>query len=81
MILPSGFRGPGFWRSDVPLIQDQIQPAFAEIWNQLDRIDAQLEGDAEQTVLVDRQPPPTRKGESGGEPKYLDTTLPVACPF
>ncbi|HEY9199429.1 MAG TPA: hypothetical protein VIR60_08685, partial [Gammaproteobacteria bacterium] len=38
------------WRSDVPLIQDQIQPAFAEIWNQLDSIDAQIEGDAEQNV-------------------------------
>jgi hypothetical protein len=39
-----------------------------------------LKLDPEQTVLVDRQPPVTRKGESGGEPKYLDTTLPVAFP-
>lgn len=39
-----------------------------------------LKLDPEQTVLVDRQPPPARRGESGGEPKYLDTSLPVAFP-
>lgn len=39
-----------------------------------------LKLDPEQAVLVDRQPAPARKGESGGEPKYLDTTLPVAFP-
>jgi hypothetical protein len=40
-----------------------------------------LKLDPEQTVLVDRQPPAApRKGESAGEPKYIDTTLPVAFP-
>ena len=39
-----------------------------------------LKLDPEQGVLVDRQPPASRKGESGGEPKYLDTTLPVSFP-
>jgi len=40
-----------------------------------------LKLDPEQDVLVDRQPPPaSRKGESAGEPKYLDTSLPVAFP-
>jgi hypothetical protein len=39
-----------------------------------------LKLDPEQTVLVDRQPPAPRRGESGGEPKYLDTSLPVAFP-
>lgn len=38
------------WRSDVPLIQDKVQPAFAEIWNLLDSIDVQLESDAEHDV-------------------------------
>jgi len=38
-----------------------------------------LKLDPEQAVLVDRQPPPApHKGESPGEPKYLDTSLPVA---
>jgi len=40
-----------------------------------------LKLDPEQTVLVDRQPAVApRKGESGAEPKYLDTSLPVAFP-
>jgi len=40
-----------------------------------------LKLDPGQTVLVDRQPPAAaRKGESAGEPKYLDTTLPVSFP-
>ena len=39
-----------------------------------------LKLDAAQTVLVDRQPPAARKGEPGGEPKYLDTALPVNFP-
>jgi len=40
-----------------------------------------LKLDPEQGVLIDRQPPAAaRKGESAGEPKYLDTTLPVAFP-
>jgi len=40
-----------------------------------------LKLDPEQSVLIDRQPPAAaRKGESAGEPKYLDTTLPVAFP-
>lgn len=39
-----------------------------------------LKLDPEQTVLVDRQPPAPRKGEAGGEPRYLDTSLPVAFP-
>lgn len=38
------------WRSDVPMILEQIQPAFAELWNQLDRIDEQLERDAERNT-------------------------------
>jgi hypothetical protein len=34
--------------------------------------------DPGQTVLIDRQPAAAaRKGERAGEPKYLDTTLPV----
>jgi hypothetical protein len=36
--------------------------------------------DPEQAVLIDRQPPPARRGESGGEPKYLDSSLPVSFP-
>lgn len=40
-----------------------------------------LKLDPEQNVLVDRQAPPAaHKGESAGEPKYLDTSLPVAFP-
>jgi hypothetical protein len=39
-----------------------------------------LKLDPEQTVLVDRQPPPSRRAESGAQPKYLDTSLPVAFP-
>src|SRR2546427_9348565 len=39
-----------------------------------------LKLDPEQAVLVDRQPPPARRGESGGEPKYLDSSLPVSFP-
>ena len=39
-----------------------------------------LKLDPEQAVLIDRQPPAPRRGESGGEPKYLDTSLPVAFP-
>src|SRR2546425_484893 len=39
-----------------------------------------LKLDPEQVVLVDRQPPPARRGESGGEPRYLDPSLPVAFP-
>ena len=39
-----------------------------------------LKLDPEQGVLVDRQAPPTRKGESVSEPKYLDISLPVAFP-
>ena len=39
-----------------------------------------LKLDPEQFVLVDRQGPPARRGESGGEPKYLDPSLPVAFP-
>lgn len=38
------------WRNDVPLIQNVVQPLFAEIWNRLDRIDEQLEAGAEQDV-------------------------------
>jgi len=39
-----------------------------------------LKLDPDQVVLVDRQPPAPRRGESGGEPKYLDTSLPVSFP-
>ena len=39
-----------------------------------------LKLDPEQVVLIDRQPPPARRGESGGEPKYLDSSLPVSFP-
>ena len=39
-----------------------------------------LKLDPEQVVLVDRQPPAPRRGESGGEPKYLDPSLPVSFP-
>jgi hypothetical protein len=39
-----------------------------------------LKLDPEQGVLIDRQPAVSRRGESGGEPKYLDTSLPVAFP-
>jgi hypothetical protein len=39
-----------------------------------------LKLDPAQTVLVDRQPAAVRKAESAGEPKYLDTTLPVNFP-
>jgi hypothetical protein len=39
-----------------------------------------LKLDPAQTVLVDRQPAAARKAESAGEPKYLDTTLPVNFP-
>ena len=39
-----------------------------------------LKLDPEQAVLIDRQPPPARRGESGGEPKYLDSSLPVSFP-
>jgi hypothetical protein len=39
-----------------------------------------LKLDLEQVVLIDRQPPPARRGESGGEPKYLDSSLPVSFP-
>jgi len=39
-----------------------------------------LKLDPAQSVLVDRQPPAVRKAESAGEPKYLDTSLPVAFP-
>lgn len=38
------------WRNDIPLIQDVVQPLFAEIWGRLDRIDEQLEAGAEQDV-------------------------------
>lgn len=40
----------GHWRNDVPMIQNVVQPLFAEIWNRLDRIDEQLESGAEQDV-------------------------------
>ena len=40
------------WRSDVPLIQNAVQPLFASIWNQLDQIDKQLEMNAEQDVSL-----------------------------
>jgi hypothetical protein len=39
-----------------------------------------LKLDPEQAVLIDRQPHPARRGESGGEPKYLDSSLPVSFP-
>ena len=40
-----------------------------------------LKLDPEQSVLVDRQAPPAPlKGDSAGEPKYLDPSLPVAFP-
>lgn len=39
-----------------------------------------LKLDPEQVVLVDRQPPAPRRGESGGEPKYLDASVPVSFP-
>src|SRR5437867_8724 len=39
-----------------------------------------LKLDPDQNVLIDRQPPAVRRGESGGEPKYLDPILPVAFP-
>jgi len=40
-----------------------------------------LKLDPEQSVLVDRQAPPApHKGDSAAEPKYLDTSLPVAFP-
>jgi diguanylate cyclase (GGDEF)-like protein len=42
----------GHWRNDVPLIQNVVQPLFAEIWNRLDRIDEQLEAGAEQDVSI-----------------------------
>lgn len=38
------------WRNDIPLIQNVVQPLFAEIWSRLDRIDEQLEAGAEQDV-------------------------------
>ena len=40
----------GHWRNDIPLIQNTVQPLFAEIWNRLDSIDTQLENGAEQDV-------------------------------
>jgi hypothetical protein len=39
-----------------------------------------LKLDPDQGVLVDRQPPAARRGEAGGEPKYLDPSLPVSFP-
>lgn len=45
-------QGNSHWRSDVPLILEEIQPAFAEVWTQLDRIDERLEGDAERNVSL-----------------------------
>jgi hypothetical protein len=39
-----------------------------------------LKLDPEQVVLIDRQPPPVRRSETGGEPKYLDSSLPVSFP-
>ena len=41
-----------------------------------------LKLDPEQAVLVfvERQPPAARRPESGGEPKYLDPSLPVTFP-
>src|SRR5206468_10810503 len=40
-----------------------------------------LKLDPEQGVLVDRQSPPApHKAESAGEPRYLDTSLPVSFP-
>ena len=42
----------GNWRNDVPLIQNVVQPLFAEIWSYLDRIDEQLEASAEQDVSI-----------------------------
>ena len=39
-----------------------------------------LKLDAPQTVLLDRQAPASRKGEAGGEPKYLDLSLPITFP-
>jgi hypothetical protein len=39
-----------------------------------------LKLDPAQSVLVDRQTPAVHKGESGGDPKYLDLSLPVTFP-
>ncbi len=40
------------WRNDVPLISNTIQPLFGEIWNRLDRFDAQIEADAERDITL-----------------------------
>ncbi|MBU2478093.1 MAG: EAL domain-containing protein, partial [Gammaproteobacteria bacterium] len=42
----------GHWRNDAPLIQNVLQPLFAEIWAHLDRIDEQLEAGAVQDVSI-----------------------------
>ncbi len=40
------------WRNDVPLIQNVVQPLFAEIWGHLDRMDEQLEAGAVKDVSI-----------------------------
>lgn len=43
-------RKTGHWRADFPIIEEKIQPLFAEIWNGLDRIDSAVESAAVQDV-------------------------------
>jgi diguanylate cyclase (GGDEF)-like protein len=42
----------GNWRNDIPLIQETVQPLFAEIWLLLDQIDEQIEAGAEHDMTV-----------------------------
>ncbi|RRQ22070.1 putative bifunctional diguanylate cyclase/phosphodiesterase [Thiohalobacter thiocyanaticus] len=43
-------RETGHWRADFPIIKDELQPLFAGIWENLDRIDASVETAAERDV-------------------------------
>jgi hypothetical protein len=71
----------------VPAAKPKATPSVAVTFSPADpdvRINQEpaprLKLDPEQLVLVDRQPSAPRKGEGAGEPKYLDTSLPVAFP-
>lgn len=43
------------WRNDIPLIQEAVQPLFAEIWLLLDQIDEQIEASAEHDMNAWRE--------------------------